>query len=114
MTAAATSRRGAGIFLSYRRDDAGGRAGRLYDRLAEHYGRDAVFMDIDAIGGGEDFPTTIAEALARSRAVIAMIGPGWTQARDGAGRRRLDDSSDFSGSRSRPRWRTRASMSSLS
>ena len=37
------------IFISYRREDSGASAGRLYDRLQEHLGRDNVFMDLDAI-----------------------------------------------------------------
>src|SRR5258708_2821989 len=42
------------IFLCYRRDDASGHAGRLYDMLADRYGADRVFMDVDAIPlGGE-------------------------------------------------------------
>jgi hypothetical protein len=30
------------IFISYRRDDSGGWESRLYDRLSQHFGRDAV------------------------------------------------------------------------
>jgi hypothetical protein len=37
----------AGIFISYRREDAAAQAGRLYDRLTAHFGQDRVFMDID-------------------------------------------------------------------
>jgi hypothetical protein len=45
----------AGIFISYRRDDASGHAGRLFDRLAARFGRDRVFMDVTDIAPGEDF-----------------------------------------------------------
>ena len=31
-----------GIFISYRRQDAPGHAGRLYDRLKEKFGQDSV------------------------------------------------------------------------
>jgi len=37
------------IFLSYRRQDSAGVAGRIYDRLRDHFGNDAVVMDIDSI-----------------------------------------------------------------
>ena len=37
------------IFLSYRRQDSAGVAGRIYDRLRQHFGDDAIFMDIDNI-----------------------------------------------------------------
>jgi len=39
----------ANIIISYRRSDSAAIAGRIRDRLAEHYGADAVFMDIDSI-----------------------------------------------------------------
>ena len=35
------------IFISYRRADSAGYAGRIYDRLTAHFGEDAVFMDVD-------------------------------------------------------------------
>lgn len=43
------------IFISYRREDSEGHAGRLYESLADHFGRDAVFMDVVAIEPGRDF-----------------------------------------------------------
>jgi hypothetical protein len=35
------------IFISYPREEGGASAGRLHDRLSEHFGRDNVFIDID-------------------------------------------------------------------
>ena len=35
------------LFLSYRRDDSQGFAGRIYDRLAVRFGPQAVFRDIN-------------------------------------------------------------------
>ena len=35
-----------GIYISYRRDDAEGSAGRLFDDLSATFGRDAVFMNV--------------------------------------------------------------------
>ena len=40
------------IFISYRRSDAEGEAGRLCDDLAHEFGSDSVFMDVDAIQPG--------------------------------------------------------------
>ena len=37
------------IFLSYRREDSAGVAGRIYDRLPHHFGPDSVFIDIDSV-----------------------------------------------------------------
>src|SRR4051812_14282472 len=43
------------IFVSYRRDDAPGYALRVYDAIAEHFGHEYVFLDIDDIDPGVDF-----------------------------------------------------------
>ena len=44
-----------GIFINYRRDDARGVAGRLYDHLTTTFAKDDVFMDVDAMKPGFDF-----------------------------------------------------------
>ena len=49
-----------GIFISYRRDDTSGHAGRLFDRLSAHFGDEQIFMDIDHIEPGENFVRLIA------------------------------------------------------
>ena len=48
------------IFISYRRDDSAYPAGWLYDRLAERFGEDQIFKDIDSIDLGDDFAEEIA------------------------------------------------------
>lgn len=83
-----------GIFISYRRDDAPGYAGRLYDRLAAHFGADRVFMDVQGIEPGVDFVEVIERALGSCEILIVLIGKDWL-ATDSAGRRRLDDPGDF-------------------
>jgi hypothetical protein len=84
-----------GIFISYRRDDSAGYAGRLYDRLAAHFGVDRVFMDVEGIEPGTDFVVAIEKAVASCRVLIVLIGDEWLEATDAAGRRRLDDPHDF-------------------
>lgn len=84
-----------GIFISYRRDDSAGYAGRLYDRLATHFGTERVFMDVEGIEPGADFVNAIEEAVSSCRVLIVMIGDEWTHGTDAAGRRRLDDPNDF-------------------
>ena len=83
------------VFLSYRRDDASGHAGRLYDLLAARYGANRVFMDIDAIPLGSEFGETINRAVAACDVLIALIGRNWLEVRDAGGHRRLDDPDDF-------------------
>lgn len=84
-----------GIFISYRRDDSAGYAGRLYDRLAAHFGAERVFMDVEGIEPGTDFVDAIEKAVGSCRVLIVLIGDEWASATDAAGRRRLDDPNDF-------------------
>ncbi|MEC5398752.1 toll/interleukin-1 receptor domain-containing protein [Uliginosibacterium sp. H1] len=84
-----------GIFISYRRADASGWAGRLRDTLSERFGVPHVFMDIETIRPGVDFAKAIDHAVSSSDVLLALIGPGWLQAQDSQGRRRLDDPDDF-------------------
>lgn len=80
------------IFVSYRREDTAGYAGRLADRLEEHFpGR--VFRDTSDIAPGADFQHVVEQALAESSVFIAVIGRNWLT--DAEGRRRLNDADDF-------------------
>ena len=85
----------AGIFLSYRRDDSGGHAGRLADDLKQAFASDQVWRDIEAIEAGADFVDSIGKAVGSCNVLLAMIGPRWLDAKNSAGNRRLDDASDF-------------------
>ncbi|MET0397258.1 MAG: TIR domain-containing protein [Longimicrobiaceae bacterium] len=84
-----------GIFICYRRDDSAGFAGRLYDGLTQHFGRNMVFMDVDDIQPGVNFVDVIQEVVARARAVVVVIGKQWLNGGDPFGRRRLGDKDDF-------------------
>jgi hypothetical protein len=83
------------VFLSYRRSDAGGHAGRLADRLVYRLGNQRVFQDVTAIAPGEDFTAAIDGALDRSDAVLAVIGPGWLAATGPEGGQRLFEPGDY-------------------
>ena len=84
-----------GIFISYRRDDSAGHAGRLFDRLVARFGKDAVFMDVEGIEAGVDFVETIEKAVGGCDVLLAVIGRTWLDSRDSKGKRRLDDEQDF-------------------
>ena len=83
------------LFISYRRDDGAGHAGRLYDRLSARFGADQVFIDHYDLAPGQDFPSAIESSLARADVVLALIGPRWIAARDAQGRQRLAQADDF-------------------
>lgn len=82
------------LFISYRRDDAAGYAGRLEEALEKRLGRGSVFRDVLDISPGEDFVTAIRNRLAGAQAVLALIGPRWAGDTP-TGQRRIDDAGDF-------------------
>ena len=84
-----------GIFISYRREDSSPYAGRLFDRLADRYGEERIFMDIDTMKVGLDFVEQIAEAVQSCDVLIAVIGKTWVNIQDEGGHRRLDNPEDF-------------------
>lgn len=83
------------IFISYRREDAEGQAGRLFDDLVMDFGDDSVFMDVAGLEPGRDFRRAIDEQVASCGVLLAVIGKGWLDAKGESGRRRLDDPMDF-------------------
>ena len=84
----------AGVFLSYRRNDSGGWAGRLRDHLVVRYGQDRVWQDVDDITVGSDYLPQILENIAAADAVLIVIGPHWLDERSPAGTTRLADPKD--------------------
>lgn len=67
------------IFISYRRSDSGGHAGRLYDRLRQWFKENELFFDVGSIDCGDDFPHEIDQAITSVKAVIVVIGPDWIE-----------------------------------
>ena len=67
----------ASLFISYRREDASGHAGRLCDRLSSRFGGDRVFMDVQDITPGQDFSEAIDATISGCNCLIAVIGPRW-------------------------------------
>ncbi len=83
------------VFVSYRRDDAAGDAGRLTDYLQRRFGAGQVFLDIDTIEPGADFVRVLQQSLQQTAAMLVVIGPRWTSLQGAYGSRRLDDPNDF-------------------
>ena len=84
--------RTARVFVSYRRQDTRHVAGRLADRLVEHFD---VFMDMDTIEPGTDFTDVIRQAVENCDIFLSVIGASWTTVLGEQGQRRLDDSADW-------------------
>ena len=96
------------IFISYRREDSEHVTGRIYDRLESHFGRDNVFLDVDAIPLGVDFREHLGRAVGRCDVLLAVIGERWLDIPSlkgpNQGRRRLDDPATSSAPRSNRPW----------
>ncbi len=71
-----------GVFISYRRDDSQGFAGRLADDLGERLGPERVFRDVE-IPVGRDFTDVLHRAIAASDLLLVVIGPHWTDPVEG-------------------------------
>jgi len=83
------------VFINYRRDDAAGDAGRLFDALSSRFGKGSVFMDVDAITAGADFAEVINQAVGACEVLVTVIGKSWLSLANADGGRRLDDPRDL-------------------
>jgi TIR domain-containing protein len=70
-----------GIFVSYRREDAAGEAGRLADHLVSRFGRRAVFLDVQQIVPGDDWRQRLDSALEACDTLLVVMGRNWSGAR---------------------------------
>ena len=66
----------AGLFISYRRDDSQGYAGRLAQDLSQALGEHRVFSDVE-IPHGHDFSAVLHRAIAASDVLLVVIGRRW-------------------------------------
>lgn len=82
------------IFISYRRDDSAGHAGRLFDTLRSSL-RHPVFMDVEGVKGAQEFFAVIQREISRADLLIAVIGRNWVGTSDRSRSRRLDNPQDY-------------------
>ena len=85
----------ANIFICYRRADSENVAGRIYDKLVQHYGKEPIFKDVDSIPLGVDFRTFLDEKVGQCQVLLVVIGNQWVTITDNDGNRRLDDFRDY-------------------
>ncbi|MFZ4641672.1 MAG: CHAT domain-containing protein, partial [Nodosilinea sp.] len=69
------------IFISYRQDDSAGDTGRIYDCLAQEFGSDNVFKDVDSIPFGVDFAQHIDQEVGRCQVLLVVMGKNWVTPR---------------------------------
>ena len=82
------------IFISYRRADSAGWAGRLHSDLRERFGADRVFRDV-SIAPGVDFRDHIEGVMDGCEVLLAVIGPRWATVTGPGGHPRLDAPDDL-------------------
>lgn len=84
------------IFISYRRDDTSGWAGRLIDHLKgeKEFQDGGIFFDMTSIPIGVDFMNRIEAAISVSDVFIAVIGKQWMDIEDENGERRIQNPQD--------------------
>jgi formylglycine-generating enzyme required for sulfatase activity len=74
------------VYISYRRDDSGGYAPLLFDRLAKVFGRHQIFMDVE--------PDLIAETVEACDVLFVLIGRKWLTLTDDSGQPCIDAPQD--------------------
>ena len=84
-----------GVFISYRREDSSGYAGRLYDILSAQFGGENTYIDVNTIRGGDNFAAVIEEKISLCDVLLAVIGERWLTSPAENGSRRLDMGGDF-------------------
>jgi hypothetical protein len=87
-------RRG-GAFISYRGGDSGSYGVLLHRELTRHFGQDSAFLDNESLPAGADYVDELLSRVRRASVLIAVIGSRWLIAADAAGRRRIDDPTDW-------------------
>src|SRR5580658_4466833 len=83
------------VFISYRREDTGPVAGRVYDRLRLILSDSHLFFDVSTISAGEDFEKRIIAALGKSEVVLVFIGEKWLEPMHDTGKPRIWQAADF-------------------
>jgi formylglycine-generating enzyme required for sulfatase activity len=83
------------VFVSYRRESAGAWAGRIADRLRQHFGARSVFVDVSNIEPGALFPKEIDDTVRRALAVLVVIDPSWTSLPEGGASHRIHEDDDW-------------------
>jgi hypothetical protein len=83
------------VFISYRREDAGPAAGRLYDRFCILLGKRNVFLDVGTLNPGENYQAKIKSEIEKSDAVLVLIGNKWLNAEPGGHQPRLWNAGDL-------------------
>jgi phosphatidylserine/phosphatidylglycerophosphate/cardiolipin synthase-like enzyme len=82
------------IFISYRRADTQSITDRIYDYLADIFGKQNVFQDVFDIDYGADFREVLQKQVQACDVLLVVIGSQWLSIKNTEGERRLDQEND--------------------
>ena len=82
-------------FLNYRRDDAGAAAQAIYAQMKVHFGSGQLFMDLNSIPAGGEWPAHLRQRVEHATGMLVLIGEKWLRVTDDWGRRRIDLAGDW-------------------
>lgn len=83
------------VFISYRRCTSIDITGRIYDRLATHFGENRVFKDVDSIPFGVNFRNHLEREVSLCPVLLVVIDPDWLAVADERGRSKLANPADW-------------------
>ncbi|MFC4562822.1 TIR domain-containing protein [Nocardiopsis mangrovi] len=83
------------VFINYRTGDEEASATLIDRELSHRFGSEEVFRASKSIRPGDDFEQELLRAVRRSDLLLAVIGPGWSDATGRRGGRALDDPDDW-------------------
>lgn len=82
-------------FISYRREDVGPAAQGIYAQMKAHFGSGQLFMDLNSIPAGDDWPFQLRQRVEQASGMLVLMGENWMYATDKWGRRRIDLPGDW-------------------
>ena len=82
-------------FLNYRRDDVGAAAQAIYAQMKVHFGSGQLFMDLNSIEAGAEWPAHLRQRVENATGMLVLIGESWWRVTDQWGRRRIDLADDW-------------------
>ncbi len=84
------------IFVNYRRDDSASQALNVAQYLESTFGKNSVFIDVDRLRAGENFPAVLEDTLSRCAVMLTIIGPQWLKLDNHqTNTRRIDNPEDW-------------------
>jgi TIR domain len=85
----------AAIFVNFRNGDGDWAAKLIRDRLARHFGTEAVFLSSDSIQLSDRFPDVMLDKARTCDVLLALVGPSWLTITDDDGQARLFADDDW-------------------